>query len=86
MSWDVSSFREKIENEHQFPGIYVFKFIVPVEKKQDVLDFLPDGDLSFRNSSNNTYVSVTLKANVNNSQEVVDVYEKAYNVQGIVAL
>ncbi len=86
MSWDTDAFKEKIESEHSFPGTYVFKFIVPVGKKTEVTDLLPVGDISFRNSTNNSYVSITLKAHVSTSDEVVEVYERAYKVEGIIAL
>ena len=86
MSWNVASFREKIEKEHNFPGEYIFKFIVPLGKKAEVLAFLPKGEIVFRNSSKNAYVSITLKVQVENSNEIISVYEKAYGVDGIVAL
>ena len=86
MSWDVAAFRERIEEEHSFPGTYIFKFIVPVAKKDELVGLLPEGDLSFRNSSNNSYVSITLKARVGSSEEVVATYESAYGIKGILAL
>ena len=86
MSWDRVSFKEKIEKEHTFPGIYVFKFIVPKSKRDEVLSFLPEGEIAFRNSSKNAYVSITLKVHVEKSNDILSVYEKAYAVDGIVAL
>lgn len=86
MSWNRESFLEKLETQHSFPGIYMFKFIVPVAKKDEVLQILPQGTLSFKESAKNTYISVTLKTNVNSSDEVIQVYEKAHKIEGIVAL
>ena len=86
MSWDIESFRSKVEQQHQFPGEYSFKFIVPQAKKQDVLDLLPKGKLTFRDSSNGKYVSVTLKAQLQSSQEVLDVYIAANHIEGCIAL
>lgn len=86
MSWDKDAFKEKVESEHKFPGEYVFKFIVPFHKKEEVVKILPKGSLSFRNSSGSKYQSITLKVNLKNADEVISVYEKAYKIEGIVAL
>ena len=86
MSWDVESFREKVELEHTFPGNYLFKFIVPYDKKEEVLKVLPDGDISFRESSNGNYVSITAKSKLETSQGVLDVYIAANKIEGCIAL
>ncbi len=86
MSWDVKSFREKIEQQHSFPGTYIFKFIVPPDKKDEVVGYLPEGELTFRNSSNKKYISITLKSDVNHSDDIIRVYEKVHLVEGIIAL
>jgi putative lipoic acid-binding regulatory protein len=86
MSWDVASFKEKLESEHSFPGYYSFKFIVPNGQKEEVLNILPKGELVQKHSSNKKYISLTLKAEVNSSDEIVAVYQKAHTIEGIVAL
>lgn len=86
MTWDAASFKAKLDQEHQFPGNYLFKFIVPTQYKADVLDILPQGELSFRNSSNNQYVSITLTSLMQSSDQIVSVYLKAYTINGIIAL
>ena len=86
MSWDIASFKEKLEAEHSFPGPYVFKFIVPMEQKDQVIQILPKGELSMKHSSTNKYISVTLKAQVESSDKIVELYQKAYEIKGIVAL
>ena len=86
MSWDKESFREKLEQQHSFPGEYLFKFIVPLVKEGEIRDILPEGHLTKRNSSSNNYVSVTLKTLVASSEEVLEVYENAYQIEGIISL
>jgi len=61
MSWSVEAFKEKLENEYSYPVVYIFKFIVPLEKKSELESILPDGEKSFRQSSKNKYTSLTLK-------------------------
>lgn len=86
MSWDIEAFKEKLETEHKFPGKYYFKFIVPINKENEVMEILPQGELSKRLSKNNNYVSISLKAMLESSADVIGVYEKAYAIDGIIAL
>ncbi len=86
MSWDREAFRKKIEVEHKFPGNYIFKFIVPSGKKEEIVALLPKGKISFRNSSGEKYISVTLDARLGHAREVIEVYEEVYKVEGVVAL
>ena len=86
MSWSVEGFREKLENEYTFPVVYVFKFIVPLDKKGELEAILPDGEKSYRQSKTNKYVSLTLKKRVDSSDEVIAVYNQAYQIKGIIAL
>lgn len=86
MSWDIEAFRQKIEASHPFPGTYVFKFIVPSEKKDEVLRILPKSNVSFRSSSNDKYVSITSQMAVRSSDEVLDVYISANKIEGCIAL
>ncbi len=86
MSWSVDDFKEKLENEYTFPVVYLFKFIVPLEKKEELEKLLPVGELSYRQSKTNKYVSASLKTKVMNSEAVIAVYEKVYRIEGIIAL
>lgn len=86
MDPQIASFKEKLDQEHTFPGTYIFKFIAPSEKIHEVEALLPAGKSSFRKSSGNTYTSITLHAEVENSQEVIDVYLLVKGIEGVIAL
>lgn len=86
MSWDKEAFREKLESQHVFPGDYNFKFIVPKQKREEILSLLPDFQISFKESSNGKYISITAVAKLENSQEVLDFYTKAHQIEGCIAL
>ncbi|WP_258100274.1 DUF493 domain-containing protein [Marinoscillum pacificum] len=86
MSWDIESFRQKLEDQHEFPGTYKFKFIVPHEKRDEIVEVLPLGDIKYRDSSNKKYVSVTAEAEMETSQAVLDVYIEANKIEGCIAL
>lgn len=86
MSWNKAAFKEKLIQEHRFPGLYLFKFIVPMAKADEVLSILPEGDISNKPSKNNNYISITLKATMGAADDVIEVYERAYLIDGIIAL
>ena len=86
MSWDENAFREKLENNHDFPGEYTFKFIVKHEHEEKVKSLLVGADIKLKPSSGNKYVSVTLNKKMESSQSVIDIYKKAHTIEGIIAL
>ncbi len=86
MSWSVDGFKEKLDNEYTYPVVYVFKFIVPLEKKEELETILPEGEKSYRQSKTNKYISLTLKKKVVSSDEVTEVYTKAHHIEGEIAL
>ena len=86
MSWDEASFREKLENNHAFPGPYTFKFIVKPLNQERVEALVPNAEVSVKNSSGNKYVSVTLHAQMPSSEAVIDIYKEARKIAGLIAL
>ena len=86
MSMSIDAFKEKLENQHTFPGPYIFKFIVPMEKKGELLQIIPNGEVSERQSKTNKYISLTVKATMNSSDEAIGIYQTAQTIQGIIAL
>lgn len=86
MSWDVEAFRQRVEQQHTFPGVYVFKFIVPQSKEAELKRLLPKGELSVRASTKGNYVSVTLQGHMADSQAVLNVYLAVHRIEGCIAL
>lgn len=79
----------KLEEEHKFPAVYVFKFIVPNEKEL-VLEveklFGEEAKVTHKKSSTNKYISITAKEIMISADSVIDVYKKAENIEGIISL
>lgn len=86
MSWNINAFIEKLENNHDFPGQYTFKFIVKPEQRGKVEQLVPNAKVAVKPSSGNKYVSVTLNAMMVSSKDVVEVYKEAQKIEGIIAL
>ncbi|MDE0471043.1 MAG: DUF493 family protein [Ekhidna sp.] len=86
MSWDEQAFREKLENNHNFPGEYTFKFIIKSEHENKVTSLLEGAEVKIKPSSGNKYSGVTLSRRMQSSREVIEVYRKAYKLKGIISL
>lgn len=86
LSGSREEFRAILDQEHQWPGWYLFKFIVPRGKEDQVTALLPDAQTSIKASSKGKYRSVTAKMMMLSSQEVVDIYEKVGQIEGVIAL
>ncbi len=79
-------FKEKLEGTHKFPTLFMFKFIVPEAKTDEVRALFPLNEVAVKPSSKGTYVSVTAKAMMPSSDAVIEVYGKAKQIEGIIAL
>ena len=86
MSQDTTSFREKLESQHTFPGPYTFKFIIPENQKDEVVSILPKGNLTFKASSGKKYTSITLKAEMESSEQVMATYTEVAKIPGVISL
>lgn len=80
--------KEKLESVEKFPGVYNFKFIVTggLDKIQDLRAILPQDEFIEQASKTGKYVSITVKKQVRNADEVIAVYKQAGNIKGIMML
>ena len=86
MSWSEQAFREKLENNHNFPGEYIFKFITKPKHQHKVESLLKGAKVKIKTSSGNKYLSITMKRKMQSSREVIEVYKKACKIEGIISL
>jgi putative lipoic acid-binding regulatory protein len=83
---DKSSFREKLDKTHQWPSLYMFKFIVPKGKEDEVKQLFPKNILTEKPSRTGKYVSVTAKVMMASTDAVIDIYERASEIDELIAL
>lgn len=83
---NFNSFKEKLENEYEWPSLYTFKFIVPREREEEVTELFPKIEISKKESSGGKYISVTARLMANSSEAIIQVYEKAQHIKGLIAL
>jgi len=80
------SLREKLDQHYIWPSLYTFKFVVPKGKEEEVKKLFPLHESSERKSKNGNYTSVTFHMMMPGSQAVIDVYQRASTIEGIIAL
>ena len=83
-NWD--DFGEKLDNFYAWPALYTFKFIVKSGKEEELRNLFPLHTNIEKPSKNGNYTSVTFQMMVPGSQAVIDVYQKAAVIEGIIAL
>lgn len=81
-----ASFKEKLDQQHSWPSLYMFKFIVPHHKENEIQMLFPYNELTTKKSAGGKYVSVTAKVMMRSSDDVIRIYEEAYKVEGVISL
>ena len=79
-------FQEKLNAAHNFPTLYMFKFIVLEDKRELVEGLFPGHEVMVKASSRGKYVSVTAKPMMGSSESIIDIYKKAHSIEDIIAL
>lgn len=82
----LDSFKEKLDSHYAWPSLYTFKFIVPKGKEEAVRTMFPMHQPSERSSKNGNYTSFTIQMMMPTTDAVIEVYQKASKIEGIIAL
>ena len=83
-------FRSQLQASQEWPGLYMFKFIVKsksdqVEKLKNLFDNFHK-EVSLVNSSKNTFQSLTIKVQMVSPDEVIDIYKKVGKINDVIIL
>jgi putative lipoic acid-binding regulatory protein len=82
----IQNFREKLDQHHSWPSLYIFKFIVPKGKEEEVKKLFPNHTVTEKLSRQGNYTSLTVQVMAPSSKSVIDIYLQASVIEGIVAL
>ena len=82
--------RKKLEeSEMSFPYIYMFKFIIKADNKTMALVeviFDDDAEIIQKQSTKGNYISITVKQVVMSVDEIISIYEKGAEIEGVMSL
>jgi putative lipoic acid-binding regulatory protein len=82
----------KLKNQLQmleWPNVYLFKFIVPNESElvaQTMALFDDTSEIVVHPSKNNKYASISVKELMLNVDSIIEKYNKASKIKGIISL
>ena len=81
--------KSKLEKQFEWPHLYLFKFIIPADNHKLALVealFGEEAELSTRQSSSNKFISISAKEIMMSAEEIITIYKKAGEIEGIIAL
>jgi uncharacterized protein len=82
----IRSFREKLDQHYAWPSLYMFKFIVPTGREDQVKSLFPLHTTTEKLSKQGNYTSITIQMMMPSSQAVISIYERAAAIEGLIAL
>lgn len=77
--------RERLK-EYNWPAFFMFKFIVPAEKKEEIFNIFSSPSYFVRPSKTGKYVGITSHVFVSSEEAVIDIYKEAAKVEGVILL
>ena len=72
-----------------WPDVYMFKFIIPADERKLALIsalFPDEADIKIKESSKGNYISFTAREMMMSSGRVIERYQQAAKIEGIIAL
>ena len=82
----MDHFKKLLEDHHEWPCHYLFKFVVPVEHELKVRALIDGAEVATRHSKNGRFVSVSITAKMESPAAVVAIHELAASIEGLIAL
>ncbi|MEK6783016.1 MAG: DUF493 family protein [Bacteroidota bacterium] len=82
----TNSLREKLDQYYAWPALYIFKFVVPKGKEEEVKYLFPRHTVKEKASKNGNYISLTIQMMMPSSEDVIEVYRKTAVIEGLIAL
>jgi uncharacterized protein len=79
------TFRDSLE-KMEYPCLFPFKFIVPIDKLDELLAQFQNQETSIRLSSKGNYASLTAKSFVISPEKVVEVFNRVGKIEGVISL
>ena len=82
----LESFRSSLDANYNWPCIFTFKFIAPKTQAQTVLELFADDPVKANESAGGRFIAYTIEMQMHSSDEVIAIYQKAAQIQGVISL
>lgn len=85
-----ASLKEKLEDTHDFPEDYLFKFIIPNDEAKHTEIYRVFDEIKFtlntKDSKNGKYTSISVNAFVLDADQVIRIYKEVGKIPGVLML
>ena len=85
-----SRFHEQLLNSQEWPGKYLFKFIIRLGEVDEgvLLDLFTgmDTKIGRKVSSKNTFTSISITVSMHSPAKVIAIYKQAQSIKGVITL
>ncbi|MGB1032361.1 MAG: DUF493 family protein [Flavobacteriales bacterium] len=81
--------REKLEEHHDWPSVYMFKFVIPTdpEKIEQIHNIFGESvEYRERLSKNGNYTSITIREMILKVDVIFDRYREVNKIDGVISL
>lgn len=87
--YNFDELKKKLDETQTYPTVYMFKFIMGAEHRKIAMIenlFGEDAEIYTKESDKGKYISITVKEVVMNTDEIIDIYKKASEIEGVMFL
>jgi putative lipoic acid-binding regulatory protein len=81
-----ASLKLRLDEEHAWPCVYTFKFIMRTELVPTFTAILAGHNYTTRHSAAGRHVAITAELFMESSDEVIDLYRRAAEFEGVISL
>ncbi len=81
-----ASLQARLDEQHVWPGVYTFKFIMKTELVGSFVTILGDHHFTQRQSGAGRHVAITAELFMESSREVIALYRRAAEFPGVLSL
>jgi uncharacterized protein len=81
--------RKKLDETQSYPSVYMFKFIMDADNRKIALVenlFSENAELYTKESDKGKYISITIKEVMMSTDEIINIYQKASEIKGVMLL
>ena len=82
----LAALKMRLDETTSFPSVHVFKFIVPKAQFPELESLFKGQPTSTRESKFGNYISLTVEPMMISSDEVIQTYQSALKIKGIICL
>ena len=81
-----ASLKARLDEEHVWPGVYTFKFIMKAELVDEFSQLLAGHHFTKRSSAAGRHIAITAELFMESSEEVIALYRRAAEFPGVISL